>query len=130
MDETAAVVADLALNANENVPADAVFHVVNPSLYNWTNDFLPALRRAGLNFEAIPARQWIQRLKASDPDPQRNPTIKLLDFFVAKYDRDVPTTLNIFDTTQARKVSSILRKARAPDDDLIAKFLQYWNSIG
>ena len=121
--------AELTLNANEIVPADAVFHVVNPSMFNWTTDFLPALQRAGLKFEAVSARQWIQRLKASDPDPQRNPTIKLLDFFVAKYDRDVPTTLNIFDTTQTRKVSSILRNTRAPDDILIAKFLKYWSNI-
>ncbi|KAK1988206.1 hypothetical protein LZ30DRAFT_777058 [Colletotrichum cereale] len=57
---------------------------------SWTFDLLRALRDAGLEFRIVSQREWVRRLRASDPDPERNPTYKLLGFFEAKYDNDGP----------------------------------------
>lgn len=76
--------------AENNQATDIVYHVQNSHLFHWTNDLLPALRDAGLNFETVPQREWVRRLRDSDTNPEKNPTIKLLDFFAEKYDNDRP----------------------------------------
>ncbi|KUJ18380.1 acetyl-CoA synthetase-like protein [Mollisia scopiformis] len=75
---------------NEDEDTSIVFHVQNSHLFHWTNELLPALRNAGLTFETVSQREWIRRLRDSESDPQKNPTIKLLDFFAEKYDNDNP----------------------------------------
>ncbi|TDZ41551.1 Adenylate-forming reductase Nps10 [Colletotrichum trifolii] len=70
--------------------ADLVYQVQNPRLFHWTFDFLRALRGAGLEFQIVSQREWVRRLRESDPDPGRNPTYKLLRFFEDKYDNDGP----------------------------------------
>ncbi|PIG89375.1 hypothetical protein AARAC_003829 [Aspergillus arachidicola] len=66
-----------------------VYHVQNSKTFRWTEDLLPALQQAGLKFDILPKREWVQRLE-SEQDPKKNPTIKLLDFFAEKYDNDAP----------------------------------------
>jgi hypothetical protein len=48
---------------------------------------LPALSAAGFRFEAVATEEWMERLRRSDRDPERNPPIKLLDWFESKYGR-------------------------------------------
>lgn len=94
------VVADAVLELSGIVPnqtakclaqdPDVVYHVQNSRTFRWTEDLLPALQRAGLKFEVLPKRQWVQRLRESEQDPVKNPTIKLVDFFANKYDNDNP----------------------------------------
>ncbi|KAK1856583.1 male sterility protein [Colletotrichum chrysophilum] len=67
-----------------------VYQVQNPTLFHWTFDFLRALRAARLEFQIVSQREWVRRLRDSDPDPERNPTYKLLRFFEEKYDNDRP----------------------------------------
>lgn len=67
-----------------------VYHIQNTQTFHWTHHLLPALRSAGLNFETVPQREWIKRLREGEQDPTKNPTIKLLDFFTEKYDNDKP----------------------------------------
>ncbi|QMW40794.1 hypothetical protein G4B11_004074 [Aspergillus flavus] len=67
-----------------------VYHVQNSKTFRWTEDLLPALRQAGLKFDILPKREWVQRLRESEQDPQKNPTIKLRGFFAEKYDNDAP----------------------------------------
>lgn len=75
------------LSGNLQDPS-VVYHIQNPKVFHWTTDLLPALRAAGLDFEILGQREWVQRLRESDPDPKKNPTRKLLDFFTEKYDND------------------------------------------
>lgn len=76
--------------AIDDQDSDIVYHVQNTHLFHWTNDLLPALRDAGLEFETVSQREWVRRLRESDKNPEKNPTIKLLDFFAEKYDNDRP----------------------------------------
>ncbi|KAI2467247.1 L-aminoadipate-semialdehyde dehydrogenase [Annulohypoxylon bovei var. microspora] len=68
--------------------SEEVYHVLNPSLFSWSNDLLPALRAAGLVFETVSQREWVRRLREGEQDPQKNAPIKLLQFFEEKYDND------------------------------------------
>ncbi|KAF6835139.1 Iterative polyketide synthase CazM 2 [Colletotrichum musicola] len=74
----------------DDADLDLVYQVQNPALFHWTFDFLRALRAAGLEFQIVSQREWVRRLRESEPDPARNPTYKLLGFFEEKYDNDRP----------------------------------------
>ncbi|KAF6799434.1 nrps-like enzyme [Colletotrichum sojae] len=71
--------------AERDSDADLVYHVLNPTRFHWARDMLPSLSKAGLDFEALPTERWMQRLRASERDPRKNPPIKLLDWFESKY---------------------------------------------
>lgn len=68
-----------------SAPPTLVYHVLNPTRFHWTRDMLPALSAAGLPFETLPTEQWMDKLRSSDSDPERNPPIKLLGWFESKY---------------------------------------------
>ena len=72
--------------SNTETDADLVYHVLNPLKFEWTGDLLPALKRSTLpGFETVSPKEWLQRLRNSSPDPEVNPSVKLLDFWEAKY---------------------------------------------
>ncbi|KAI1394167.1 L-aminoadipate-semialdehyde dehydrogenase [Hypoxylon trugodes] len=88
---------------------EEVYHVLNPTLFSWCNDLLPALRAAGLEFETVPQREWVRRLRESEQDPQKNPTIKLLDFYTEKYDNDAAGRSGlVFETQTTAKYSETI----------------------
>ena len=80
----ATAVIDISLSSSRKT----VFNVVNPNTFSWTRELLPLLRDAGLEFESVGQREWVRRLRESDGDPGRNPTVKLVEFFARKYDHD------------------------------------------
>jgi hypothetical protein len=90
--------------------SSVIYHLQNPSTFHWTQDFLPALKLAGLDFEILGQREWVQRLRDSDPDPIKNPTRKLLEFFASKYDNDKMGRKGLsFITEKTEKASETLR---------------------
>lgn len=105
---------------------DGVFNISNPSNTSWNNEFLPALKAAGLNFEEVTPTEWIARLKASNQDPKVNPPVKLLEFFEAKYGKDTVESVPYFKTDEARKYSKSLGECKVVDKDLISRFLKFW----
>jgi thioester reductase-like protein len=107
--------------------APSVFNVVNPRTFHWTKDLIPALQRAGLKFAQASQREWIQRLRESDPDPKINPTIKLLDFFSAKYDNDEVVRKKLeYVTTNAEKLAPVLSEIPALPEGLVQKFVRHF----
>ncbi|PYH40166.1 uncharacterized protein BP01DRAFT_396080 [Aspergillus saccharolyticus JOP 1030-1] len=56
-----------------------VYHVQNSQTSRWTEDLLPALRRAGLDFAILPKRE---------SGFSEEPDMKRLDFFTDKYDNE------------------------------------------
>lgn len=66
---------------------DLVYHLVNPRTFNWTHDLLAALRHHSTlpKFDIIDPQEWLARLKRSDQDPVKNPSIKLITFWEGKY---------------------------------------------
>ncbi|USW58884.1 Putative AMP-dependent synthetase/ligase, phosphopantetheine binding ACP domain, AMP-binding protein [Septoria linicola] len=105
-----------------NVVADKTFH--------WTDDLLPLLRAAGVEFEGVEQREWLQRLRSSNADAKQNPPIKLLDFFASKYDTDETRPALRYVTEKARDLSPALRLAKILDQVLVDRIVAYLRSVG
>ncbi|PLB48180.1 NRPS-like enzyme [Aspergillus steynii IBT 23096] len=123
------------LNPNPEAKAFAhdpkvVYHVQNACTFNWTRDLLPALKAAGLEFEVLPKRQWVQRLREGEQDPQKNPTVKLLDFFTEKYDNDNPGRAGLVFSMEKSEAASPALKGGVEliDSGLIKRFVDAWRS--
>lgn len=109
---------------------DMVFHVQNPTTVRWTEDILPAIAAAGLTFEIVGQREWVQRLRDGEQDPKLNPTIKLLDFFAEKYDNDRPGRSGLlFETDRTKERSRAIREGyNVVKSGLLGRCVDTWRS--
>ncbi|KXH69000.1 male sterility protein [Colletotrichum salicis] len=124
VDTVAQGVIDISLS-----DADGVFtNVANPKMFSWTDDLLPALKAAGLEFEEVEPKEWIRRLRASNPDPAANPPIKLVDFFASKYDKDEFSPSKTYVTDNACSLSPALAHAPVLDQKLVDNFVRYFKA--
>ncbi|KAF2210500.1 hypothetical protein CERZMDRAFT_113395 [Cercospora zeae-maydis SCOH1-5] len=122
---------DISLAAEKQAPGSASFtNIVNPKTFHWTEDLLPLLKEAGVQFESVGQREWIKRLRGSEPDPEKNPPIKLVDFFAGKYETDAKRAGMEYATENARTLSPALREAGVVDRDLVEKIVEYLRSVG
>lgn len=122
VDVVAEAVVDISIS-----DAGSIFtNITNPRMFDWTNDLLPALKKAGLTFDELEPKEWVQRLRTSTPDPTINPPIKLVDFFASKYDKDEFSPSKPFATDRACEHSPALASAAVLDQDLVNKFVSYF----
>ncbi|WZH45841.1 Gluconate kinase [Fusarium acuminatum] len=124
VDTVADAVVDISLSDSPSV----FTNVANPKTFDWTNDLLPALRNAGLTFDELSPKEWVQRLRASNPDPTANPPIKLVDFFASKYDKDEFSPSKPFATEKASELSPAIANATVPDQAFVNKFVKYFSN--
>jgi carbohydrate kinase (thermoresistant glucokinase family) len=108
--------------------AGEVVNLTNPTLSHWTQDLLPLLRQSGLEFEELKPRDWLNRLRRSNPDPGKNPPIKLVDFFVKKYDHDRPSRVLLYSTQKAQAAAPALRQAGGLTAELVTRFIKYFRT--
>lgn len=95
VDACAKAIVDLSCVGDEAGSDDSlVYHLVNPCCFSWKHDLLPALQKSSAlpEFEVVSPQEWLQRLANSDQDPERNPSIKLLDFWRSKYGESAQAT--------------------------------------
>lgn len=128
VDVVADAVTDISLSGAGSVFAN----VTNPQVFSWTGDLLPALRKCGLVFDEVEPKEWIKRLRGSNPDPIANPPIKLVDFFASKYDKDSFSPPKLFATDVAQSLSPALSKFPSLQESHVAKFVGFltdraWN---
>ncbi|MCJ1445536.1 MAG: hypothetical protein MMC23_006041 [Stictis urceolatum] len=116
IDKCAAAMVELAgVNAvsgegAKEFDSETVYHVQNTKLFSWTEELLPALREAGLEFKTVPQKEWVRRLRDGEQDPVKNPTVKLLDFFTEKYDHGgVGRKGLVFETEKTGRDSETIR---------------------
>jgi thioester reductase-like protein len=144
VDACAEAVAELALSGPErpnattdaDADADLVYHLVNPRTFNWAADFLPALKRCAAlpAFDIVSPQEWLRRLAASEQDASKNPSIKLLDFWQAKYGKAVAatdaTTLPAgltFETSRTLHDCTALRDVEQPvAHGLVERYVEQW----
>ncbi|ETS75564.1 hypothetical protein PFICI_12508 [Pestalotiopsis fici W106-1] len=124
VDVVAQGVAEISLSHAQN----AFTNVTNHKTFSWQNDLLPALREAGLKFEEVEPKEWVRRLRASNPDPVLNPPIKLVEFFAGKYDKDEFAPSKQYSTSTARSISSSLDQGWTLDQDFVKKFVSQFLS--
>ena len=110
---------------------ELVYNIQNPKVYHWTRDVLPALHKAGLEFDEVSPKEWVQRLRAGDQNPETNPPVKLADFFAERYGNvaeDAPMkSAGRYETVQTCKDSSTM--TAIPDlieSGMVAKFVKAW----
>ncbi|KAJ7623485.1 L-aminoadipate-semialdehyde dehydrogenase [Roridomyces roridus] len=97
-----------------------VYHIVNPNTSASWDDLLSALRAAGLEFEAVDRKDWVERLAKSDPDGARNPTIKLLQ----------RPNAHGFSTENTVKVAPSIGAAPPISSELVSQWIAHWRTTG
>ncbi|KAJ5376810.1 hypothetical protein N7509_013696 [Penicillium cosmopolitanum] len=138
VDQCATAISDLALNPDNanSSDADLVYHLVNPHSFSWKNDLLPALKKgcALPDFGVVSPQEWLKRLANSDPNPETNPSIKLLDFWKGKYenaptpkaDEEEPAGL-FFETDSTIRDCPSLGDVKDPvAAGLIQRYIEVW----
>ncbi|VUC21837.1 unnamed protein product [Clonostachys rosea] len=122
VDTAAESIADICLS-----DAGGLFaNVTHPKTFDFVKDLLPALEKVGLKFEQVEPKEWVRRLRASNPDPKLNPPIKLVDFFASKYDKDEFAPSKKFSTDVAQSLSPALANAHVLDQEFVKKFTDYF----
>ncbi|KAF8441638.1 L-aminoadipate-semialdehyde dehydrogenase [Boletus edulis BED1] len=112
------------------MPADCpVYHVLHPTRIAWSA-VLDTLHAAHLNFKALPRRDWLKALRASDPDQRRNPSRKLLAFYEGKYGAEEETARAGLCTDKTVEASQWLRDAPVVNEGLVAKWVSAWRESG
>lgn len=124
VDVVGKTVAEISLSSPTS-DAATFTNIANHRTFSWDNNLLPALRAAGLSFDVVSPREWVARLRASNPDPKVNPPIKLVDFFAGKYDKEpeeiLPSKQYVTDT--ARGLSPALAGAPVADEGFVKTFV-------
>ncbi|KJX92757.1 hypothetical protein TI39_contig5827g00017 [Zymoseptoria brevis] len=66
---------------------DLVYHILNGQTCSFKRDLLPALQRCAAlpSFEIVSTAEWLNRLEHSEQDVEKNPSMKLIGFWRAKY---------------------------------------------
>ncbi|KAI0377293.1 acetyl-CoA synthetase-like protein [Hypomontagnella monticulosa] len=70
---------------------DAHFYNIKPPHeFSWNKEFLPALRKAGLQFEDVSLKEWVTRLRSRASDlgadaEAKLPAVKLADYYEETY---------------------------------------------
>ncbi|KAI1372870.1 acetyl-CoA synthetase-like protein [Hypoxylon crocopeplum] len=134
-------VAQTCLQLAEKLGAKAgepsFYNVKPPHGFSWNEEFLPALRKAGLDFEDVGLEEWLARLRSRAGDlgsaaEARLPAVKLADYYEETY-----SGLGIgygaglrFDIRKACSDSSALRLCpQVLDAGLVPKMLQHWLGV-
>ncbi|KAL1653329.1 putative NRPS-like protein biosynthetic cluster [Didymella pomorum] len=124
VDIIAKAVTEISLSKAEAIVAN----VTNAKTFSWTDDLLPALRQAGLEFDEVEPKEWVERLRNSSDDVVANPTFKLVDFFASKYDKDTFGPIRTYETAVARQFSPALNNAPVLDASFVKTFVDQFKS--
>lgn len=115
------------LEKPESEESQLVYNLVHPRPFSWRHDFLSALKAAGLDFEAVERRTWLEKLKNSEKDINKNPSRKLLAFWEAQ---NVDGGTIIFETAEAEARSEAMRNmVRVVDEEYVEKLLHAWRNV-
>ena len=105
-----------------------VYHVVNPSSVTWSS-LLPVVEKhLGVSAQIVSLAAWTERMRASAihiQDVQRNPAVKLLDFFEEK-SREKSRSQPAFDMTNALKRSKVLAELHPVSQEWMSIWMDQW----
>jgi hypothetical protein len=122
-------VAKIVTEITQSNASSGVANIVNPNAFHWTKDLLPYVKASGLQFSELNPREWIQRLRFSNPDPVANPPVMLLEFFANNCNKDVPPRLPPeWQTAKAQRWSRTFAEGFIIDQVLVDKIISYFTS--
>ncbi|KFX86987.1 hypothetical protein V490_08657 [Pseudogymnoascus sp. VKM F-3557] len=103
---------DNGKNKGHREESQLVYNIVHPRPFSWFNDFLPSLKLAGLQYNVVSYREWVEKLSRSKIDLENNSSRELLEFWLAQlgntYEFDEEREIR-FDTQRAQGKSKTLR---------------------
>ncbi|KAH8671220.1 putative NRPS-like enzyme [Xylariales sp. PMI_506] len=116
------------LNNGAALAAQLVYNLVNPNAFSWKDELLPALQKAGLDFDTVSWQEWLERLESSIEDASTNPSKKLLGYWRKQADRSAGEIT--FDTSAVESASTALKSGlRAVDDGFMTQIVAAWKLI-
>jgi thioester reductase-like protein len=115
------------LKKPESEESQLVYNLIHPRPFSWRHDFLPALKAAGLDFEVVERQAWLEKLKNSEKDIEKNPSRKLLAFWESQ---NLDGGKIIFETIAAESRSEAMQNmARVVDEEYVARLLHSWRTV-
>lgn len=106
-----------------------VYNLVHARPFSWKDDFLPALKKAGLDFEVVGRQTWLEKLRTSEKNIEKNPSRKLLSFWEARTIDGEGSGIK-FETTAAEGESDAMKNAgKVVDEEYVAKLLRTWRDV-
>ncbi|KAK5946826.1 putative NRPS-like protein biosynthetic cluster [Knufia obscura] len=147
VDKAAETIEELVFPEQESQQDEVVYHILNPQSFSFKKDLVPMLQAHPdvPEFQVVPVREWLDRLRASDGDVSRNPSKKLMDFWEGKYgaisDKEVVVEdtpkkeeemENVskgltFNTSRTCQDSACLRSVQDPvSDGLMSRIVGVW----
>lgn len=115
------------MNQNAATPTTQVFHLVNPSETYWSA-LLPTVRRClGGNLHAVPLVEWVRKLRSTiqcTADVERNPAVKLIDFFGARVQSNASP---IMETKSSVQYSQTLRRLDKITPEQMSIWIGQWS---
>ncbi|KAF7715772.1 NRPS-like protein biosynthetic cluster [Penicillium ucsense] len=140
VDQCAKAVTELAMKSEAFDPdAELVYNLVNPQTFSWKNDLLPVLATGTKlpPFEIVSPEDWLRRLESSEQDPEKNPSIKLVDFWRGKYGEREASSASIslpqtqatlqFETCRTVRDCPSLGLVKDPvTDHLVQRYIEVW----
>lgn len=112
-----------------NESTQLVYNLVHPRPFSWRNDFLPALKSAGVDFTITSWNDWLENLRKSDSDVVKNPSRKLLGFWEEMAKSDGKTAIT-FETKAAEERSEAVRMAeRLLAEDYVPNLVKAWKAV-
>lgn len=106
-----------------------VLNIVNQHSFHWSHDLIPFLRHAGLDFVELETGEWLEKLRAYNPDPVVNPPFKLLEFWLTKYQSDGGLRKSFaWHTEKARCYSKALQNTKGLSQDDVNRMVIYFKS--
>ena len=127
VDLLSAVLVELTLLPRKDT--STVYHAVNPRSCDWKT-LLPTIRDllGAEKVKTVPFGEWVEALRISAPETfqkqefDRNPAIKLLDFFEGLPGAQMPR----LSTVQTQKRSRVLREMRAVGAEDMQRWMRQW----
>jgi thioester reductase-like protein len=112
----------------ESKKSQLVYNLVHPRPLSWKDDFLPGLKAKGLDFEVVDRKTWLEKLRTSEKDIEKNPSRKLLAFWEAQGTSGGKELK--FETKAAEAKSEAMRRmGKVVDEEYVAKLLHAWRAV-
>jgi hypothetical protein len=111
-----------------------VYHLVNPKRTTYTESVLPCVT-SQLELPDVPFEEWVQRLRESAADAEatdveRNPAVKLLEFFESLVKMEKVGRSQVWlDTTRAVEDSKVLREMDVVSGTHMVNWMRQWGLV-
>ncbi|EED23430.1 NRPS-like enzyme, putative [Talaromyces stipitatus ATCC 10500] len=107
-----------------------ILNIVNHNSFHWTHDLIHFLHQAGLQFTELETSKWLEKLRASNPDPAINPPIKLIEFWTTKYGSGEGSRKSfVWRTELARRYSKTLNETKGLGQNDVTKMVQFFKTV-